>query len=303
MTAFGPDPRSQPPALPAEEAAALAGRHGLAPVGRRPSLPAYLRDAWRYRHLIWSMAKGEVVGQYRDNYLGLVWAVLTPILVGVTYYLIFGVLFGLRDDVDNFVGFLTIGLFVFTFISSVLTSGSRVLLGKVGVMRSLAFPRIVLPMVTVLSSFLSNLPAFGVLVVVALITDEPVTWEWLLFPVALLVVGVIGLGLAMIVARLVHAVRDLANLVPVAVRLLRYASGVFFSIETRISGIEGAPDWLGPVMELQPFALSLTLVRQTLLSEFALDPVVWLAAVGWAVGLLVVGLLVFWRGEGTYGRA
>lgn len=303
MTAFGPDPRSQPVALPAQDAAALAGRHGLAPVGRRPSLPAYLRDAWRYRHLVWSMSKGEVVGQYRDNHLGLLWAVLTPILVGVTYYLIFGVLFGLRDDVENFVGFLTIGLFTFTFISGVLTSGSKVLIGKVGVMRSLAFPRIVLPMVSVLSSFLSNLPAFAVLVVIALITEEPVTWEWLLFPVALLVVAVMGLGLAMIVARLVHAVRDLANLVPVAVRLLRYASGVFFSIETRISGIEGAPAWIGPVMEFQPFALSLTLVRQTLLSEFELDPAVWLASVAWAVGLCVVGLLVFWRGEGTYGRA
>lgn len=303
MTTVGPEPHYSPPVLPEDEAAALAARHGLSRVGQRPRLGRYLRDVWRCRHLIWVMAKGEVVSQHRDNYLGLLWSVLNPILVGVAYYLIFGILFSLRDDVENFVGFLTIGLFTFTFLASVLTTGSKVLLGKVGMMRSLAFPRAILPIVAVLSSFISNLPAFLVLMVIALLTGEPVTWSWLLYPVALLIVGVMVLGLAMIVARVVHAVRDLANLVPVVVRLLRYASGVFFSIEARFAAVDGAPAWLGAAMELQPAAISLTLTRQTILSEFPLQWTTWAVATGWAVLLLVVGVLVFWRGEGTYGRA
>lgn len=303
MTEVGPNPKSHPVRLTAEEAGALAARHGLVPVGLRPGLFPYLRDVWRFRHLAWAMAKGEVIGQHRDNYLGLLWSVLTPIFVGIAYYLIFGILFGLRDDVENFIGFLTVGLFVFTFFASVLTGGSKILIGKMSVMRALSFPRIVLPIVTVVSNFLANLPAFAVLIAIAFLTGEPVSWKWALFPVALLIVSFMGLGLAMIAARVVHAVRDLHNLVPVAVRLLRYASGVFFSIEARVAAIEGAPAWLGPIMEFQPFALALTLVRQTLLSEFELDPAVWIAASAWAVGLSLLGLLVFWRGEGTYGRA
>lgn len=303
MTDVGPDPRFSPPVLTSAEAQALATRHRMSRVGARPAMVAYLGDLWRFRHLVWSMAKGEVIGTHRDNYLGLLWSIINPILVGVAYYLIFGILFNLARDVTNFVGFLTIGLFVFTFFSSVLTSGAKVLLGKVGVMRSMAFPRIILPVVTVVSSFLTNLPAFGVLVVVAVLTEEPVTWAWLLFPVALLVVTMMGLGIAMIVARIVHAVRDLANLIGVLVRLLRYASGVFFSIDARVSAIDGAPAWLGPAMEYQPFALSLTLVRQTLLSEFPLYWITWAASLGWAVALLAVGFVVFWRAEGTYGRA
>lgn len=303
MTELGPDPRYSPPVLSREEATELAARHGLRRVGARPRLSSYLRDVWRFRSLIWSMSKGEVISQHRDNYLGLFWSVLNPILLGLAYYLIFGVLLNLRQDVDNFIAYLTIGLFTFMFFATVLTSGSKALLGKVGMMRSLAFPRVILPIVTVLSSFVSNLPAFAVLVGVALVTGEPVTWSWLLFPVALLVVGVMGLGIAMIVARVVHAVRDVANLVPLVVRLLRYVSGVFFSIEARVAAIDGAPAWVGPVMEYQPAAVALTLVREPLMAEHPVQWMTWVVAGGWATVFLVGGFLIFWRAEGTYGRA
>lgn len=303
MTDLGPDPRFSVPVMSQAEAEALAARHGLARVGVRPSLGSYLRDLWRHRHLAWSMARGEFVSQHRDNYLGLLWSVINPIMLGVAYYLIFGVLLDLRRDVGNFIAFLTIGLFTFVFFSAALTSGSKALLGKVTMMRSLAFPRVLLPVVVVLSGFVANIPAFLVLLLIALVTGEPVTWSWLLFPVALVVVALMGLGMAMIVARVVHAVRDLANVVPLVVRLLRYVSGVFFSIEARVAAIDDAPPWLGPALEYQPGAVSLTIVRQTLMSDLPLDWTAWAVAGGWAVFFLVTGFIVFWRAEGTYGRA
>jgi len=299
----GPEPHHRPAALSHAQARELARQHGMRQVATRPSLPAYLREIWRYRHLMWSLAKGEVVSQHRDNYLGILWSVINPILLGVAYYLIFGTLLGLSRDVDNFVAFLTVGLFTFSFISATLTSGARSLLGNVGMMRSLAFPRVLLPVVKVISEFVNNIPAFLVLLVIALITKEPVTWEWLLFPVALLIVVVMGLGISMLVSRAVHAVRDLANIVPLVTRLLRYVSGVFFSIEARFATIDEAPRWVGLALEYQPVAVSLTLVRETLLQGFALQWQTWAVATGWAVLLFVAGFIVFWRGEGTYGRA
>ncbi|WP_010147246.1 ABC transporter permease [Serinicoccus profundi] len=300
---LGPEPHHQPTALSHAQAQELARQYGMTQVATRPSLPAYLREIWRYRHLMWSLAKGEVVSQHRDNYLGILWSVINPILLGVAYYLIFGVLLGLDRDVDNFVAFLTVGLFTFSFISATLTSGARALMGKVGMMRSLAFPRVLLPVVVVISEFVNNIPAFLVLIVIALITGEPVTWEWLLFPVALLVVVVMGLGISMLVARAVHAVRDLNNIVPLITRLLRYVSGVFFAIDVRFANLEQAPRWVGLVLEYQPVAVSLTLVRETLLQGFALQWQTWAVASAWAVVLFVTGFIVFWRGEGTYGRA
>lgn len=303
MNDLGPEPRRQPEALPAGDAAALAAAHGMQRVATRPTLRSYLADIWRYRNLMWSLAKGEVVSQHQDNYLGLLWSVINPILLGVAYYLIFGVLLGLDRDVDNFVAFLTIGLFTFTFISATLTSGARALLGKVGMMRSLAFPRILLPVVVVVSSFVNAIPAFLVLLVIALISGEPVTWHWLLYPVALLIVSMMGLGLALMISRVVHAVRDLANVVPLIVRLLRYVSGVFFSMEARLATLDNVPTWLSLALQYQPVGVALTLVRETLMEGMPLRWETWVVASAWAFVLMIAGFVIFWRGEGSYGRA
>lgn len=302
MTDLGPDPRQLPPVLSSSEAEALALRHDLQPVGRRPGLLAYLEDVWRHRHLMWTLAKGEFVAQHQDNYLGLIWAVINPILLAVAYFLIFGILIPTRGGVDNFVAFLTIGLFTFIPLSVAMVSGSKSLLRKMGMMRSLTFPRVILPITVVLAEFVATLPAFVVLVLIVLARETP-TLSWLLYPFALLIVMGIGLGIAMIGARLVHAVRDAANLMPLLTRLLRYVSGIFFSVEHAMSKFNDPPELIALALQYQPFAISLTLVRETLMSEFPMRWETWAVAGGWAVVLLLVGFLTFWRGEGSYGRA
>lgn len=307
MTDLGPDPQYSPPVLPAEQAAELARTHGLRPVGTRPAMGAYLADLWRYRHLMWEMAKGEFVAEHQDNYLGLLWSVLNPLLLAGAYYLIFGLLIGTRGGIENYVAFLTIGLFVFTPMAGVFTSGSRALLGRLGMIRSLTFPRVLLPVTVALAHFLSAVPAFLVLLVIALLTGERPTLSWLLYPVALLVVVVMSVGIAMIGARVVHAVRDTANLLPLTTRLLRYVSGIFFSVEVSVDRLTARfselPDAVGLALEYQPVAVVLTMTRETLMHDYPLQWETWAVAAGWAVLLLIVGFVVFWRGEGTYGRA
>lgn len=303
MTDVGPDPQYSPPVLPAEDAAALAARHGLSEAAVRPGFLAYLRELWHFRHLMWAMAKGEVIAEYQDNHLGWLWAIINPILLGVSYYLIFGVLIGTRGGIDNFVTFLTIGLFVFIPISLVLASGSKSLLSKMKMIRSLSFPKLLLPVTVTFAHFVSAIPAFTVLVLIALLTGEPVTLEWLLFPVALLVVLVMCMAFALIGSRLVHAFRDLSNLMSLITRLLRYVSGVFFSVEVSIERFDGAPAWVGHALEYQPVAVALTLVREPLMAEYPVQWQTWVIASAWAFGLLLVGFVYFWRGEGSYGRA
>lgn len=302
MTDLGPDPRQLPPVLPAAEAEALAERHGLDQVGRRPGLFAYIADVWRHRHLMWTLARGEFVAQHQDNYLGLIWAVLNPILLAVAYYLIFGILIGTRGGIDNFVAFLTIGLFTFIPLSVALVAGSKSLLSKMSMMRSLTFPRVILPITVVLAEFVATLPAFVILVLIVLIREPP-SLTWLLYPFALLIVMGMGLGIAMIGARLVHAVRDAANLMPLMTRLLRYVSGIFFSVDHAVARFNDPPEWIVLALQNQPVAIALTLVRETLMQEYPLRWETWAIAGGWAVLFIVVGFVTFWRGEGSYGRA
>ena len=303
MTVVGPDPRDGPPVLGREDAQALAARHGLQPVGQRPRLGAYIADVWRHRHLMWAMAKGEFASEHQDNYLGFIWAVINPLLLGLAYFLIFGLLLGTRAGIDNFITFLTAGLFTYALFSLALTSGSKSLMSKMSLIRAMQFPRVLPPLVAVLSAFVSQLPAFGVLLIIALWDQGgKVSWTWLLYPAALLIVLVMGLGIAMVTARLVHAARDLANLMPLIVRLLRYVSGVFFSIELQIQALD-APQAVALVLQYQPAALSLTLVRETIWNAAAPDPMTWAVGGAWALLFFVGGFIFFWRGEGSYGRA
>ena len=282
-----------------EEARELARRYGLRPLAARPPLGEYVLDLWRRRGFVLTLSNGRSEARYQHNRLGRLWSVLNPALLILSYFLIFGVLLGTSRGVDNFLGFLAIGVIVFGVAGSVISSGAKAVAGNTGLVRALRFPRAVLPISVAITEMVANLGAFAVLLVLMLATGETPSWRWLLFPLALLLLALQVTGIALMAARVTHASRDLANLIPLLLRLLRYTSGVFFSISHYTRNL---PEVVGHVLEYQPFALQLTLVRQSLLGEFPPTLGPWLAALAWAVVLPVVGLVFFWRGEATYGR-
>ena len=298
MTESGPDQRGSLPGLSGPEAAGLAERHGLARVGVRPPLRDYVRQTWQHRHFLLTLSNAGFAARHQNNYLGVLWSVLNPLLFGAAYWLIFGLLLGTTGQVENYVGFLLAGLFTFIFFSAAFNHSAKSMVQQTGLLRALRFPRAILPISVVLTELLAGLPAFAILVLVALATGETPNLAWLLFPVALLIAGMITLGIGLIAARMVHAVRDVGNLVGLATRVLRYVSGVFFPIADY-----AGHGLIGTVMMYQPVAVMMTLVRQGLLREFPPDPVTWMVGSAWAVGLCAIGFYVFWRAEASYGRA
>lgn len=283
--------------ISAEEAQRLADQYSLTRVGVRPPFGRYLKQTWEKRRFLWTLASSQAVARNQNNYLGQIWAVLNPILLAFAYWLVFGLLLGTREGTTNYVAFLTSGIFTFVFISSTLTAGSKSIVRNTGLIRALRFPRCLMPLSVALAELVAVIPAFVVLLLIVVVTGESPSWTWLLLPLALINIFLINSGLAMIAARILETSRDLGNLIPVTIRLLRYISGVFFSIEAYAgTGI------LGNIMYYQPIAASLTMVRQSLLGEFAPALSLWLVAAGWAVGLFVVGYIVFWQAEAKYGR-
>jgi len=293
----GPEQEGSIPGLSPEEAATLAGQYGLEQVGIRPKLGEYIKDVWRHRSFLLTMSSADFVARHQQNYLGQIWSVLNPLLLGAAYYIVFGRILNVRRGTgDDYVPFLMIGLFSFIFIAAGMNHGAKALIGNMNVVRALRFPRVVLPISVVMTELFAAAPAFLVAAIIAAISGQGVTWSWLLYPAAIFIVFIMTTGIAMISAAFVYRVRDAANLTPLITRMLRYISGVFFSVTAYTSGIAGF------VMEYQPVAVALTMLRQTLLE--ALDPTwtVWLTSIGWAIGLFVVGFIVFWRAEATYGR-
>ena len=102
-----------------------AARHGLHQVGGRPPLWKYLRDVWRRRDFIYSLSRFRLEAENSRNRLGMGWVVLKPLLSAGVYGAVFGLLLRTREGVDDFLAFLVIGVMLFEFFSTCLTTGAK----------------------------------------------------------------------------------------------------------------------------------------------------------------------------------
>ena len=276
--------------------AALAHEHGLKKVGGRPTLGKYVAQIWERRHFAFSLARGKAYSQNQGGYLGQLWMILTPCLWAALYFLVFGLLLPVNRGIDNFAAFLVTGIFLIRFMSGAMTHAATSIDKNKTLIGSLQFPRALIPISTALADLLELLPALVVLFAVALINGEPFRFQMLLLAPTVVLAFAFATGLALISARLVSEVKDLANLMPFVNRVVFYASGVLFSIERYGDG------WFGKVMEHQPFAVYLELGRSALLEEIPVDPMKWVWGLFWAAVTLVIGFIYFWRAEAKYGR-
>lgn len=281
-----------------DEARRYAESHHLRQVGERPAFRDYVSDLWQRRSFIWTMAEAKRYAKNEGQKYGQLWAILNPLLLIGSYLFVFGFLLNASGGTENFIGYLAVGIIVFGMTSSTLTSGSRAILNNTGLVRALQFPRAVLPISTVITETLEMATGLVLLLVIMPFTGDLPHWKWLLLPVAIGLQLLIQTGITLILARLVNMSADLWNLIPVAVRLLRYVSGVFFSIA---AATKNHPV-LYAILEFQPFALPLTLARQAMMGEFSLDWRHWAAAAAYALVLPIAGLWIFWRDEAKYGR-
>ncbi len=279
----------------------------LEQIGVRPRLIPYFKELWQRRSFIQVLASSKAEAENQNTYLGQIWALVSPTINASVYVLIFGFLLNVgRAGIENTIAFIVVGVFMFRFFERSVMAGSHSLNKNMNLVRSVNFPRAVLPAAGVLAELMILGPAIVVMCVISygsgfLPMSGKVTIDayWLLLLPAIFLLWLFSTGCAFMVARWVAMTPDLDNLLPHFLRILMYASGVIFSVERYL----GQYSW-GWVMEYQPVAVYLYLVRSSILDEPAYppDPVMWLVGVIWAVLFSVLGFLIFWGGEEKYGR-
>jgi len=287
--------------LAAVEAATLAARYGLLPSSRRPSLVEYIQRLWSRRHFIMTFATAQTATQYSGARLGQLWHLLTPLLNAAVYYLIFGLLLktsrGLADP-NQFISFLVIGIFLWTFINRSITSGAKSIPTNLSLVRALHFPRACLPIAGAIVELEHLLISLIVMVVIVLLRGEPLTVEWLIFLPTLGLLTIFCVGMSLIFGRLGARLPDVVQLLPFSLRAWMYASGVFYNIDR----LTANHPTLSAVMQVNPVAVYVDLGRAALLHGFDVPPHGWLLGGFWAALALVFGFIFFWRAEARYGR-
>ncbi len=272
---------------------------GLQRAGARLPIAEYSRRLWHRRWFVAAYSTASNAVGYEGSFLGQAWQLLTPLLNIAVYYLIFGLLLHTSRGVPNYIAFLSVGVFVFSFCTGALTSGARAITGNLGLVRALQFPRAVLPVSTTLVAFLRLLYSLLVLIPIVLISGEPLALRWLELVPVLALQAMFCLGLAFAVARIGARIPDTSQALPFATRVWMYTSGVMYSIQVFA---KGHPPWVSTVLTLNPGSVYLSLARHALLVGNPAPITTWLAALAWSVGTLATSYLYFWRGEEEYGN-
>lgn len=269
-------------------------------LGQQASLAGYFRQVWERRQFIWSIAAGNLRSQHLDTTLGNLWHVVNPLLLLAVYYFVFGVIIDrTSEDIPNFIGFLAVGIFVFNYCQRAISGGASSIVGNVGLIRSLQFPRAVLP----ISAVVQQLFAFGssaiVMLGMLLLTGEGVTLGWLMLIPVVGLATLFGFGGAFITSRMTDQVRDIQNVLPYIFRLLFYVSGILFSVDQLVDDPR-----LRALFLLNPFYAIVGIARHYLMSSYDESDVglMWISMLSTTAIVLVVGIIYFRRGEGTYGR-
>ncbi len=277
--------------------AEYAAKHGLKRVGAREPFFSYLKHAWLRRDFAYTMAQFTNQASMAGNRLGRWWLILQPAIQAGVYGLIFGVLLG-SSRPHNFVPFLFTGVFLFAFMQSAFQQGASSITGNFGLVRSLSFPRILLPANSTIQQIFALMPQLGLLVVTLLLTGQQISWSWLLLVPIVALMIIFGFGVAALSARLTVQIQDLSKLIPFITRIMFYVSGIFFS-PARVLG--HYPVAL-KIAELNPVYVYISLARGVTISGYSASLQDWVAGIVWALVALISGTWFFWRAEERYGR-
>lgn len=280
----------------AEGPAPAEADDGLVDLGARPSIGAYLAEMWERREFALFVPLEDIRVQNIDTALGQLWQLLNPALTVAVYYVIFGLLLEVDRGVENYLAFLVIGVLLFNLSTRIALDSVRLIDRDEGLIRSVQFPRGLLPVSTVVLHTLAFLPAVAVLFGTLVATGEHPRVSWLWFPLVLVLLTAVHVGIAFVGARAGHAVRDLAQVLPHVFRILFYLSGVLFAVDSFVENQLALR-----LFSLNPLYGAISLARWSLMGQSAAVADL-VGLVAWSLVLPVAGLVYFLRAEHRYGE-
>ena len=220
---------------------------------------AAIRSLVRYRALVQSLVSRELKARYRGSVLGFLWSFVNPLLVLLTYTLVFTVILPNRQaDIQPYFLFLFCGILPWTWFSASLAESSGVIIASGNLIKKVLFPAEVLPTVTVLANlvhFLLGLP----ILLLFLAWKGKLAWTTVFLPLPMLVQLVLTLGLALFLSALTVHFRDLQNILTHVLHLWFFATPVIYSYAAIP---EGSP--LRQVLRLNPMTHVMVTYQQIL---------------------------------------
>ena len=270
----------------------------LARLGVRPRPLDYLRSLWDRRHFAMAIPAAQLSAKHRTTVLGGLWHLIDPLFSVLVWWVMFGVILDINRGVDNLVGFLAVGSFVFHFTTNAVKSGGRALAQNESLIRAISFPRAILPISVVLSELAALIYSLAAMFVICVVTGEEPALTWFLILPIIAMQLLFNAGLALVFARVGSRYRDVLQVLPYGLRVWGIMSGIFAPLGRKL---KDHPQLL-TLMTFNPGFLYMEMSRQAILDNNVPGMKAWLTILAWGVGMLVLGFLFFLGRENEYGR-
>jgi lipopolysaccharide transport system permease protein len=257
-----------------------------------PSVRRTLAGLTQYRHLLRNLVYKDLKLKYRGSVVGFVWSLANPLLMAVVYTVAFTQI--LRVGSEGFVFYLMLGLLAWTFFAGSASMSTGAIADNGGLVKSVWFPRAILPTATVLFNLAQYLLTVLVFLPLMLIYYQvPPAAPMLLFPVFVTLQSIFTIGVALILATSAAFFRDVRHLVDVALAVLFWTTPILYEIGRLPAGLR-------PWILMSPMSPYIGAYQEIFYYRHWPDAMIWATAVGYAALALAIGLWLIVRYEDAF---
>lgn len=254
-----------------------------------------LRELWYYRELFYFFTWRDVKVKYKQAALGIMWAVLQPLVMMIMFTLIFSRALHVQSDGIPYPVFAISGLLIWNIFSNGLLNSANSMVANANIIKKIYFPRLIIPMSAILTALVDFLFALVIYIGVLIYFHQSIVFSKLLLylPLSILLTIITTLGIGTFIAALNVKFRDFQYIIPFLIQFLLFANPVLYSAKAFTNPVI---NW---IMKCNPIASSIQLCR----SIFTGTEVDW-QAVGLssavALLLLLCGVYTFRKTEAYF---
>lgn len=253
----------------------------------------FARVAWRNLGLIKEMVIRDIRGGHAGHGLGSLWVYAQPIIIVITFMLIFGVVIGAKIAVTetfpgDYTSYILVGLTPWLFMSNALGRAPQAFSNNSNLVKQVLFPVEVLPLASITACLLIYTPTFALMLAYKVFFGGGLPAMAILLPLVILMQTVLSIGLTLLLSVTTPFLRDIRELVTIYLSVSMYFTPAIY-----------LPDWVPekvrPILYLNPFSYVVWVYQDTLFFGEFRHPFAWVVFAAMAVGTLLAGLVVFRR--------
>ncbi len=260
----------------------------------------YWRDLWRYRELFYFLSWRDILVRYKQTVIGIAWSVIRPVLTTIILVVIFSRVARLPSDGVPYPILVFGAMLPWQFFANALSECSNSLIANSNVISKVYFPRLVVPVSSLIVSFVDFLISAVLLAILMAYYHFAPGWRILTLPFFTLLAFSAALGAGVFLSALNVKYRDVRYIVPFIVQFGVYVSPVGFSSSVVYQSVR-IPEWLKWMYGMNPMVGVIDGFRWAILGgQSTIQPTVFGMSLGVALAMLIVGTLYFRRTERTF---